>query len=368
MNTFVSFVLLAVCTIAAVPSVLSTPLEKRANFSVGCHGNTIDQNGVLSSTCTNIEGQQIHTTLALNSCIGVLDGKLVSGSNGFLTPARVFSSPMPRDRQSPLLLSVSITLQIRSTLQSIWKHHALPLANSPHIGASFAIRNRIYVRNYYPYTQKDHLGLASESVSGKVFNERRVQLALYSLVAGDFLHDPPQDEGDRRVVPGTTINNAVVTGPAYFNNSQHQATKDAGTISGMNVLRIIDEPTAAAIAYGLDKKIIGECTFDVSLLTIEEGIFDVKATAGDTHLGGEDFDNRLVNHFTQESKSLLQPSPSVVSVPLANVPSEPSPPMHRPPSKSTPVPISTPLTRSTLEPVEKVLRDFKIGRANVLVG
>ncbi|KAJ7848225.1 hypothetical protein B0H13DRAFT_2675090 [Mycena leptocephala] len=88
MNTFVSFVLLAVCTIAAVPSVLSTPLEKRANFSVGCHGNTIDQNGVLSSTCTNIERQQIHTTLALNSCIGVLDGKLVSGSNGFLTPCQ----------------------------------------------------------------------------------------------------------------------------------------------------------------------------------------------------------------------------------------------------------------------------------------
>lgn len=111
---------------------------------------------------------------------------------------------------------------------------------------------------------------------------------------------------------GTTINNAVVTVPAYFNDSQRQATKDAGTISGMNVLRIINEPTAAAIAYGLDKKVIGERnvlifdlgggTFDVSLLTIEEGIFEVKATAGDTHLGGEDFDNRLVNHFAQEFK------------------------------------------------------------------
>ena len=111
---------------------------------------------------------------------------------------------------------------------------------------------------------------------------------------------------------GTTINNAVVTVPAYFNDSQRQATKDAGTISGMNVLRIINEPTAAAIAYGLDKKVVGERnvlifdlgggTFDVSLLTIEEGIFEVKATAGDTHLGGEDFDNRLVNHFVQEFK------------------------------------------------------------------
>ncbi|KAK8094413.1 hypothetical protein PG997_001098 [Apiospora hydei] len=106
---------------------------------------------------------------------------------------------------------------------------------------------------------------------------------------------------------GGTVNNAVITVPAYFNDSQRQATKDAGLISGLNVLRIINEPTAAAIAYGLDKKVEGERnvlifdlgggTFDVSLLTIEEGIFEVKSTAGDTHLGGEDFDNRLVNHF-----------------------------------------------------------------------
>jgi heat shock protein 1/8 len=111
---------------------------------------------------------------------------------------------------------------------------------------------------------------------------------------------------------GGTVNNAVVTVPAYFNDSQRQATKDAGLIAGLNVLRIINEPTAAAIAYGLDKKTVGERnvlifdlgggTFDVSLLTIEEGIFEVKSTAGDTHLGGEDFDNRLVNHFTNEFK------------------------------------------------------------------
>jgi len=111
---------------------------------------------------------------------------------------------------------------------------------------------------------------------------------------------------------GTNIKDAVVTVPAYFNDSQRQATKDAGTISGLNVLRIINEPTAAAIAYGLDKKVGGERnvlifdlgggTFDVSILTIEDGIFEVKSTAGDTHLGGEDFDNRLVNHFTQEFK------------------------------------------------------------------
>merc|ERR1712070_1094480 len=111
---------------------------------------------------------------------------------------------------------------------------------------------------------------------------------------------------------GGTVNNAVVTVPAYFNDSQRQATKDAGLIAGLNVLRIINEPTAAAIAYGLDKKAEGERnvlifdlgggTFDVSLLTIEEGIFEVKSTAGDTHLGGEDFDNRMVDHFVQQFK------------------------------------------------------------------
>ncbi|TYJ41409.1 hypothetical protein E1A91_A03G018800v1 [Gossypium mustelinum] len=90
---------------------------------------------------------------------------------------------------------------------------------------------------------------------------------------------------------GQSVKNAVITVPAYFNDSQRQATKDAGAISGLNVLRIINEPTAAAIAYGLDKK-----------ASQSEGIFEVKATAGDTHLGGEDFDNRLVNHFVQEFK------------------------------------------------------------------
>jgi len=106
------------------------------------------------------------------------------------------------------------------------------------------------------------------------------------------------------------VKHAVVTVPAYFNDSQRQATKDAGVIAGLNVLRIINEPTAAAIAYGLDKKGEGEKnilifdlgggTFDVSLLTIDDGIFEVKATAGDTHLGGEDFDNKLVEYCAGE--------------------------------------------------------------------
>merc|ERR1712045_389963 len=110
---------------------------------------------------------------------------------------------------------------------------------------------------------------------------------------------------------GTAVTEAVVTVPAYFNDSQRQATKDAGVIAGLNVLRIINEPTAAAIAYGLDKKKgsgesnvlifdLGGGTFDVSILSIDDGIFEVKSTAGDTHLGGEDFDNRMVDHFIKE--------------------------------------------------------------------
>ena len=111
---------------------------------------------------------------------------------------------------------------------------------------------------------------------------------------------------------GEEVKDAVITVPAYFNDSQRQATKDAGVIAGLNVLRIINEPTAAAIAYGLDKNSkkeqnvlifdLGGGTFDVSLLTIDDGVFEVKATAGDTHLGGEDFDSRLVNHFISEFK------------------------------------------------------------------
>lgn len=114
---------------------------------------------------------------------------------------------------------------------------------------------------------------------------------------------------------GKPVTKAVITVPAYFNDAQRQATKDAGAIAGLEVLRIINEPTAAAIAYGLDKSEetkgrertvlifdLGGGTFDVSLLSIEDGVFEVRATAGDTHLGGEDFDNRLVDHFAKEFK------------------------------------------------------------------
>ena len=196
---------------------------------------------------------------------------------------------------------------------------------------------------------------------------------------------------------GGTIKNAVITVPAYFNDSQRQATKDAGLIAGLNVLRIINEPTAAAIAYGLDKKGQGEKnvlifdlgggTFDVSLLTIEEGIFEVKATAGDTHLGGEDFDNRLVNHFVQEFKRKYKKDLSTNARALRRLRTA-CERAKRTLSSSAQTSIEidslfegidfyTSITRarfeelcqdlfrSTMEPVEKVLRDSKIDKQSV---
>ncbi|KIM32368.1 hypothetical protein M408DRAFT_14736 [Serendipita vermifera MAFF 305830] len=196
---------------------------------------------------------------------------------------------------------------------------------------------------------------------------------------------------------GGTVKDAVITVPAYFNDSQRQATKDAGVISGLNVLRIINEPTAAAIAYGLDKKVEGERnvlifdlgggTFDVSLLTIEDGIFEVKATAGDTHLGGEDFDNRLVNFFVQEFKRKHKKDISTNARALRRLRTACERAKRTLSSAAqTTIEIDSlfegidfytsitrarfeelcqDLFRSTLEPVEKVLRDSKIDKSNV---
>lgn len=196
---------------------------------------------------------------------------------------------------------------------------------------------------------------------------------------------------------GKTVTNAVVTVPAYFNDSQRQATKDAGTISGLNVLRIINEPTAAAIAYGLDKKTAGERnvlifdlgggTFDVSILSIDDGIFEVKSTAGDTHLGGEDFDNRLVNHFAQEFKRKHKKDLSTNKRALRRLRTA-CERAKRTLSSSTQASIeidslfegtdfytsitrarfeelNADLFRSTMEPVEKALRDAKMDKASI---
>jgi len=196
---------------------------------------------------------------------------------------------------------------------------------------------------------------------------------------------------------GKSVKDVVVTVPAYFNDSQRQATKDAGAIAGLNVLRIINEPTAAAIAYGLDKKTSGETnvlifdlgggTFDVSLLTIDDGIFEVKATAGDTHLGGEDFDNRLVNHFVQEfkrkhKKDLTGNARAMRRLRTAcerakrNLSSSANASIeidslfegvdfYSSITRARFEDLCADLFRGTLEPVEKVLRDSKIDKGSV---
>merc|ERR1712149_77549 len=196
---------------------------------------------------------------------------------------------------------------------------------------------------------------------------------------------------------GKDVKDVVVTVPAYFNDSQRQATKDAGAIAGLNVLRIINEPTAAAIAYGLDKKTSGECnvlifdlgggTFDVSLLTIDDGIFEVKATAGDTHLGGEDFDNRLVNHFVQEFKRKhkkdisgnarsLRRLRTACERPKRNLSSSANASIeidslfegvdfYSSITRARFEDLCADLFRGTLEPFEKVLRDSKIDKGSV---
>lgn len=151
----------------------------------------------------------------------------------------------------------------------------------------------------------DDVPLLEVQYKGETKQFKAEEIAAMVLVKmKDIAQSFLSDKGD--------VAKAVITVPAYFNDSQRQATKDAGAIAGLEVLRIINEPTAAAIAYGLDKGSekernvlifdLGGGTFDVSLLTIDEGIFEVRATAGDTHLGGEDFDNRLVSHFQQEFK------------------------------------------------------------------
>jgi len=196
---------------------------------------------------------------------------------------------------------------------------------------------------------------------------------------------------------GKDIKDVVVTVPAYFNDSQRQATKDAGAIAGLNVLRIINEPTAAAIAYGLDKKSAGETnvlifdlgggTFDVSLLTIDDGIFEVKATAGDTHLGGEDFDNRMVNHFVQEFKRkhkkdftanprAMRRLRTACERAKRNLSSSANASLeidslfegidfYSQITRARFEDLCADLFRGTLEPVEKVLRDSKIDKGSV---
>lgn len=195
---------------------------------------------------------------------------------------------------------------------------------------------------------------------------------------------------------GDKVTHAVVTVPAYFNDNQRQATKDAGTIAGLNVLRIVNEPTAAAIAYGLDKtdgerQIIvydlGGGTFDVSLLSIDRGVFEVLSTAGDTHLGGEDFDQRIINHFAKKfnnenkvditkdlkamgklkreaekaKRTLSSQKATRIEIEAFHLGKDFSEPFTRAKFEE----LTIDLFRKTLKPVEQVLTDAKVKKSEV---
>ena len=172
---------------------------------------------------------------------------------------------------------------------------------------------RLIGRNFSdPIVQKEMKGMPFKVLQGS--NDR---VLIEGTVNGETKQFTPEElsamvltkmKQTAEAYIGTTVKDAVVTVPAYFNDAQRKATKDAGTIAGLNVIRVINEPTAAALAYGLDKKgeqnvLIFDCgggTHDVTLLSIDDGVFEVKATAGDGHLGGEDFDHRLVDYCCQE--------------------------------------------------------------------
>jgi L1 cell adhesion molecule like protein len=195
---------------------------------------------------------------------------------------------------------------------------------------------------------------------------------------------------------GETVTDAVITVPAYFNDQQRQSTKDAGAIAGLNVLRIINEPTAASIAYGLDKKgkeqnilvfDLGGGTFDTSILSIEDSIFEVKATGGNCRLGGEDFDNRMVDYFVDEFKKKFKKDPSVNKRAIRRLRTScerakrqlssstvayieidgffDGIDFNSSMSRATFENINADLFRKTMEPVEQVLRDAKMSKAQV---
>ncbi|NLE66839.1 MAG: Hsp70 family protein, partial [Lentisphaerae bacterium] len=165
------------------------------------------------------------------------------------------------------------------------------------------------------YSVKRFMGRKYEEVSHEIslvpYDVVRAKNGDVGIKVGDKIHTPPEIAAmilqkmkmDAESFLGDKISQAVITVPAYFNDSQRQATKDAGRIAGLEVLRIINEPTAASLAYGLDKKKdekiavydLGGGTFDISILELGEGVFEVKATNGDTHLGGDDFDNAVMD-------------------------------------------------------------------------
>ena len=230
-----------------------------------------------------------------NSCVAVMDGdqpKVIENAEGMRTTPSIVAFT---DEGNEKLVGIAAKRQAVTNPESTF----------------FAIKRLIGRRYDDPTVEKDK-GLVPYNIvkagNGDAWVESFGKQYSPSQVSADILIKM-KETAEAHL--GETVNEAVITVPAYFNDAQRQATKDAGKIAGLEVLRIINEPTAAALAYGLDKKDaartiavydLGGGTFDVSILEIGDGVFEVKSTNGDTFLGGEDFDMRLVEYLAAEFK------------------------------------------------------------------
>ena len=228
-----------------------------------------------------------------NSCVAIMEGgepKVITNPEGGRTTPSVVAVAENGER---LVGQIAKRQSITNPENTVFGVKRL-------IGRKFSSKEIQYDKKVLPYRiDQASNGDAHISIRGKQFSPAEISsfiLAFIKKYAEDYL--------------GETVTDAVITVPAYFDDSQRQATKDAGKIAGLNVLRIINEPTAAALAYGMDKKReekiavfdLGGGTFDISVLEIGEGVFEVKATNGDTHLGGDDFDMRLISYLADEFK------------------------------------------------------------------
>jgi len=228
-----------------------------------------------------------------NSCISIMEGgepKVISNAEGTrTTPSMVAFN----DEGERLVGQVAKRQAVTNPLRTIYSIKRL-------VGQDYKSAEAKHTKKMVSYeVVKGNQNLAYVKVDDKNYSPQEISASILQKMkqtAEEYL--------------GESVTEAVITVPAYFSDAQRQATKDAGKIAGLEVLRIINEPTAAAMAYGLDKKHdekiavfdLGGGTFDISILEIGEGVFDVKATNGDTFLGGDDFDNRLISYFADEFK------------------------------------------------------------------
>jgi len=228
-----------------------------------------------------------------NSCVAVMEG----------SEAKVITNP-EGGRTTPSIVAVSDNGE--RLVGQIAKRQAITNPEN----TVFAVK-RLIGRKYASKEVQDDIKILPYKIEQAENGDVRINMRgklnspaeISSFILANIKHTAEEYLGEK-------VTDAVVTVPAYFDDNQRQATKDAGKIAGLNVLRIINEPTAASLAYGLDKKIeekivvfdLGGGTFDVSILEIGEGVFEVKATNGDTHLGGEDFDLRLIDYLADEFK------------------------------------------------------------------